>query len=61
VTIRVIGATEEVLEVSEETPKKDAVTPALRELVERQAQAKVATFFGLLEWDDDVDYKAARR
>jgi Arc/MetJ family transcription regulator len=52
---------DEVLEVSGERTKKDAVTLALREFVERRTQSKVTNFFGLLEWDEDYDYKAARR
>jgi Arc/MetJ family transcription regulator len=52
---------DEVLEVSGEKTKKDAVTLALREFVDRRTQAKVSGFFGLLEWDDTFDYKAARR
>ena len=52
---------DEVLEVSGEKTKKDAVTLALREFVERRTQSKVTSFFGLLEWDEDYDYKAARR
>jgi Arc/MetJ family transcription regulator len=52
---------DEVLEVSGERTKKDAVTLALREFVERRTQSKVTDFFGLLEWDEDYDYKAARR
>lgn len=52
---------ERVLEVSGEKTKKDAVTLALREFVDRRTQAEVATFLGLLEWDDEFDYKAARR
>ena len=52
---------DEVLEVSGERTKKDAVTVALREFVERRTQSKVTGFFGLLEWDEAYDYKAARR
>jgi Arc/MetJ family transcription regulator len=51
---------DKVLEVSGERTKKDAVTLALREFVERRTQAGLTEFFGLLEWDDDYDYKAAR-
>jgi Arc/MetJ family transcription regulator len=52
---------DEVLRVSGETTKKAAVTLAMREFVERRTQAKIPDFFGLLEWDDDYDHKAARR
>lgn len=52
---------DDVLRASGEKTKKDAVTLALREFVDRRAQQNVAGFFGLLEWDDDYDYKALRR
>ena len=52
---------DDVLRASGEKTKKDAVTLALREFVDRRAQLNVADFFGLLEWDDDYDYKALRR
>lgn len=52
---------DEVLAVSGEKTKKAAVTLALREFIERRAQAELADFFGMLEWDDEFDYKAARR
>ncbi len=52
---------DEVLAISGEKTKKDAVTLALREFVERRTQAKVTGYFGLLEWDDSYDYKSARR
>ena len=29
--------------------------------LDRRAQSEIPGFFGLLEWDDDYDYKAARR
>jgi Arc/MetJ family transcription regulator len=51
---------DKVLEVSGEKTKKDAVTLALREFVERRAQVELASYVGLLEWDDEFDYKAAR-
>ena len=52
---------DDVLRASGEKTKKDAVTLALREFVDRRTQQNVAGFFGLLEWDDDYDYKALRR
>lgn len=52
---------DKVLEVSGERTKKDAVTLALREFVDRRTQAEVADYFGQLEWVDDYDYKTARR
>lgn len=52
---------EQVLAVSGERTKKAAVTLALREFVERRSQAELVDSFGVLEWDDGFDYKAARR
>lgn len=52
---------DEVLSLSGETTVNGAVALALREFVERRAQVALTEFFGLLQWDDQVDLKAARR
>jgi len=52
---------DQVLAASGAKTKKDAVTLALREFLDRRAQQEVITFFGLLDWDDGYDYKTARR
>lgn len=52
---------DEVLEVSGEQTKKAAVTLALREFIERRAQQNLIGYFGQVEWDTSVDYKADRR
>lgn len=52
---------DEVLKASGERTKKAAVTLALREFIERRAQRNLIDYFGQLEWDDSVDYKADRR
>lgn len=49
---------DEVLKVSGEQTKKAAVTLALREFIERRAQQNLIGYFGQVEWDDSVDYKA---
>jgi hypothetical protein len=36
-------------------------TVALRQLLDRRAQAEVAELFGTVDWDDELDYKTARR
>lgn len=41
--------------------KKDAVTAALREYVQRRKQMRLLTQFGTIDYDPDYDYKAERR
>lgn len=41
--------------------KKEAVTAALHEYVQRRKQLEVLELFGTLEFDPDYDYKALRR
>lgn len=40
--------------------KKDVVTQALQEYVQRRKQLKLLDLFGAVEYDDDYDYKAQR-
>ncbi|MEH1940191.1 MAG: type II toxin-antitoxin system VapB family antitoxin [Nostoc sp. DedVER02] len=43
-------------------PTKDAVVEeALREYVQRRKQLKILELFGMIEYDDDYDYKQQRR
>lgn len=49
-----------MLKVSGEQTNHAAVTLALREFIERRAQNLIG-YFGQVEWDDNVDYKADRR
>lgn len=48
------------LEVGGEKTKKATVNKALREFVARREQARLLELFGMLEWDDDFDYKRER-
>ena len=52
---------DEVLKVSGEQTNHAAVPLALREFIERLAHQNLIGYFGQVEWDDSVDYKADRR
>ena len=39
----------------------EAVNAALREYIRRRRQLRILDLFGKVEYDDDYDYKAARR
>lgn len=52
---------DEAFAVSGCRTKKDAVTLALREFIERRAQSEIAALLGELEWDVAYDYKSARQ
>lgn len=41
--------------------KKDTVTEALEEYIRRRKQLDVLELFGKIDYDDDYDYKAARK
>jgi hypothetical protein len=41
--------------------REDAVKCALEEYVRRHSQEKIIELFGTVEFDEDFDYKAARR
>ena len=41
--------------------KREAVTMALKEYVARRKQLKIIDLFGNIEFDNDYDYKKARR
>lgn len=41
--------------------KKDAVTAALKEYVQRRKQLRLLSQFGTIEYDPGYDYKAERR
>lgn len=40
--------------------KKEAVTIALQEYIQRKKQAEILSLFGKLHWDPAYDYKALR-
>lgn len=41
--------------------KKDAVTAALEEYVQRRRQQRILELVGTIDYDPDYDYKASRR
>ena len=41
--------------------KKDAVTAALQQYIQRYRQVQVIDLFGAVPYDPDYDYKAGRR
>jgi Arc/MetJ family transcription regulator len=51
----------EALRVGGQRTKKDTVTQALREFVQRRKQAKILDLFGEVDFDPRYDYKRQRR
>ena len=51
----------EALQMGGERTKKDTVTQALLEYVQRRKQARVLDLFGKVEFDPRYDYKRQRR
>lgn len=49
------------LAVGGEKTKKATVTRALEEFIARREQARIVESFHTLDWDEDFDYKDARR
>lgn len=41
--------------------KKEAVTAALKEYIQRREQQKIIELFGTIDFDPDYDYKALRK
>ena len=41
--------------------KRETVTVALREYIQRRRQARIVDLFGTIPYDQDYDYKAERR
>ena len=41
--------------------KRETVTVALREYIQRRRQARLVELFGTIPYDQDYDYKAERR
>jgi Arc/MetJ family transcription regulator len=41
--------------------KKDTVNLALKEFIKKRKTAEILTLFGTIKYDDDYDYKEARR
>jgi len=47
-------------ELGRHKTKKDAVTQALKEYIQRMEQKKVMKLFGKIDYDPNYDYKAHR-
>ena len=41
--------------------KRETVNLALKEFIQRRKNADILSLFGTIEYDDDYDYKEARR
>lgn len=52
---------EEAKAIGHHKTKKEAVTAALREYVQRRQQMRILELFGTIDFDPDYDYKAERR
>ena len=55
------GLVEEAVKIGGRRTKKEAVTEALREYIDRRRQKRVAALFGTIEYDPKYDYKKQRR
>jgi Arc/MetJ family transcription regulator len=52
---------EEALKVGGHRTKKDTVTEALEEYIQRRKQARILELFGKVDFDRGYDYKRQRR
>lgn len=52
---------EEAVRVGGRATKKDTVTEALQEYIDRRKQARIADLFGTIDYDPKYDYKKQRR
>jgi hypothetical protein len=52
---------EEARQVGRHATQEDAVRCALEEYVSRRRRQRIIDLFGTVEYEDDYDYKAARR
>ena len=52
---------EEALQIGGQTTKKETVTQALREYVQRRQQARILDLFGKVDFDPKYDPKRQRR
>jgi len=52
---------EEARTVGGHKTKKDAVTAALAEYIQRRKQMRIVNLFGTIDYDPHYDYKAERR
>lgn len=52
---------EEALRIGGRATKKDTVTEALQEYIDRRKQARLVELFGTIDYDPAYDYKKQRR
>lgn len=52
---------QEALAIGGRRSKKEAVTEALREYIDRRKQAQITRLFGRVDFDPKYDYKKQRR
>ena len=52
---------EEALKIGGKATKKDTVTEALQEYINRRKQARIVELFGTIPYDAKHDYKTQRR
>jgi Arc/MetJ family transcription regulator len=52
---------EEALQIGGQTTKKDTVTQALMEYIQRRKQARILDLFGKVDFDPKYDHKRQRR
>ena len=52
---------EEAQKLGRHRTKKEAVTAALKEYIERRKQMEILSLFGTIEFDPTYSYKRARR
>ena len=52
---------EEARRTGKHKTKKEAVTTALREYIQRHRQQRILADFGTVDFDPEYDYKAERR
>ena len=52
---------EEARDLGKHRTKKEAVTAALEEYVQRRKQLRILDLFGKIDFDPTYDYKAARQ
>ncbi|MBI5787451.1 MAG: type II toxin-antitoxin system VapB family antitoxin [Candidatus Schekmanbacteria bacterium] len=51
----------EAQKVGQHKTKKEAVNTALKEYIKKRKQMEIIDLFGTIEFDEDYDYKKARK
>jgi Arc/MetJ family transcription regulator len=55
------GLINEARRIGHHVTKKEAVTAALKEYIDRRKQMEILNLFGAITFDSNYDYKKARR